>query len=252
MSALAAPPVIRIDKSKPPPDWALAERALLEAYTDAAGEFAAKYVDMRGFFRFERWGGNDGPDDVMETFPTPWTLLYALGAPDSILDLYRKGVGRPPGPVHTGQGSVDPNGQRRNVLQGVCHLIRLGAHRRGSGSLPFLRIGRAERPAIVRYFDPGRRRAGLPEDVAALVEKILADSVVLTIVNTSPVHARNVVVQTGAFAEHQALSIEAGGRKVPVDASHFTVRLAAGAGETITIAMKRYANQPTAVFPWDR
>ena len=37
----------------------------------------------------------------------------------------------------------------------------------------------------VRYFDPDRRRAGLAEDVAALVEKIEPDSVTLTLVNTS-------------------------------------------------------------------
>src|SRR5687767_2453147 len=86
----APPPLVQIDQPKPPPHWALAERALLKAYTEAAAEFAAKYVDERGFFRcIERWGGNDGPDDVMETF-TPWTLLYALGAPDSILEQYRR------------------------------------------------------------------------------------------------------------------------------------------------------------------
>src|SRR5262249_22297854 len=88
-AALTAAP-IRIDKPKAPPDWALAERALLKAYTEAAGVFAATYIDDRGFVRcVERWGGNDGPDDVMETFTT-WPMLYALGAPDSILNLYRK------------------------------------------------------------------------------------------------------------------------------------------------------------------
>src|SRR5262249_38289739 len=35
----------------------------------------------------------------------------------------------------------------------------------------------------LRYFDPRRRRAGLPEDVAALVEKLTADSVTVTLVN---------------------------------------------------------------------
>jgi hypothetical protein len=104
----------------------------------------------------------------------------------------------------------------------------------------------------VRYFDPDRRRAGLPEDIAALVQNILRDSVVLTLVNTSPVHARNVIVQSGGFAEHQALSVEVAGKKLALEASHFTVRLAPGAGDTMTITMKRYANQPTARFPWDR
>jgi hypothetical protein len=36
----------------------------------------------------------------------------------------------------------------------------------------------------VRYFDPERRRAGLAEDVAALVEKIDANGIVMTIVDT--------------------------------------------------------------------
>jgi hypothetical protein len=30
------------------------------------------------------------------------------------------------------------------------------------------------------------------------------------------------------------------------------VKLAAGAGATLTLAMRRYVNQPTVAFPWDR
>ena len=44
-----------------------------------------------------------------------------------------------------------------------------------------------------RYFDPVARRAGLPPDVGALVEKLGADSATLTLVNLSPVVARTVV-----------------------------------------------------------
>jgi hypothetical protein len=76
--------------------------------------------------------------------------------------------------------------------------------------------------------------------------------VVVTLVNTSAVHSRDIVIQTGAFAEHTALSVEVAGNKTPVNASHFTVRLSAGSGGAVTIAMKRYANQPVAAFPWDR
>jgi hypothetical protein len=104
----------------------------------------------------------------------------------------------------------------------------------------------------LRYFDPVRRRAGLPDDVAALVEKLRADDVVVTLVNTNPVQARDVVVQSGGFGEHQIISVEVAGKKAPLDASHFTVRLEAGSADTLTIAMKRYNNPPTAVFPWDR
>jgi hypothetical protein len=48
----------------------------LAANAEAAAEFAQKYLDDRGVFRcLERWGGNDGPDDVMENFHN-WTLAF--------------------------------------------------------------------------------------------------------------------------------------------------------------------------------
>ena len=81
---------VLITRPMPPPNWALAERAVLRASADAAREFAAKYTDPQGRFRcVERWGGNDGPDDVMETFHN-WPLLYALGGDQSVLALYRR------------------------------------------------------------------------------------------------------------------------------------------------------------------
>lgn len=86
----AAGPTIVLDRAMPPPDGALAERALLAANAEAAVEFAQKYLDDRGLFRcLERWGGNDGPDDVMENFHN-WTLAYALGAAESILHCFEK------------------------------------------------------------------------------------------------------------------------------------------------------------------
>ena len=104
----------------------------------------------------------------------------------------------------------------------------------------------------VRYFDPERRRAGLSEDVAALVDRIGPDGIRLTLVNTSLVEHRSMIVQMGAYGEHQCVSVSAGGNVTPVDAPYVTVRLAPGAGETLTIAMKRYVNDPTLAFPWDR
>jgi hypothetical protein len=104
----------------------------------------------------------------------------------------------------------------------------------------------------LRHFDPERRRAGLPLDVAARVERIRPEGVVLTLVNTSPIHYRAVTVQAGGYAEHQFTSVTIGDRTFPVDAPNFTVRLAPGAGETLTIGMQRYAHQPTLAFPWDR
>lgn len=100
----------------------------------------------------------------------------------------------------------------------------------------------------VRYFDPERQRPGLPEDVAALVEKFDADSVTLTLVNTNAGVARDIVVQSGAYAEHQFLSVNG----QPVNNSSVRVRLAPGAGGRLECKVKRYANAPTLRLPWDR
>jgi hypothetical protein len=106
--------------------------------------------------------------------------------------------------------------------------------------------------ARLRYFDPARRRAGIPEDVAALVSRLEDRRTVVTLINTSPASARTVVVQAGGYAEHQFESIETGGRTTRVNARDLSVRLAPGAGATLTLTMRRYVNQPTVAFPWDR
>jgi hypothetical protein len=106
--------------------------------------------------------------------------------------------------------------------------------------------------ARLRYFDPDRRRAGIPEDVAALVSALSDRSTVVTLVNTSASQPRTVVVQGGAYGEHLFESVEANGRTTRVDAPHFTVRLAPGAGAKVTLAMRRHVNKPTVLFPWDR
>ena len=82
----------------------------------------------------------------------------------------------------------------------------------------------------VRYFDPERRRAGMPEDVASLVEKLTDDETTLSLVNINPVEERTVIVQGGAYAEHQLVSAAIDDKTLPIDRSAFTVRLAPGAG----------------------
>ena len=107
----------------------------------------------------------------------------------------------------------------------------------------------------LRYFDPEKRRAGLPEDVAALVEAMSDDSVTVQFVNLDPVRERFVVVQGGAYSEHKmgTVALEGGAQlDVTGDRSAFTVRLAPGAGGRITISQDRFSRQPTFTFPWDR
>ena len=125
-------------------------------------------------------------------------------------------------------------------------LINLmnGANEPGtSGSLVHARL---------RYFDPDRRRAGVPEDVAALVDTVEVDRVAVTLVNVNQTQERTVVVQTGAYGEHTATEVTAGGRTWKVNAPSFIVRLAHGAGARLIVGMQRYANTPSLDFPWER
>ncbi len=128
----------------------------------------------------------------------------------------------------------------------VTHLVQLML-----GGQPPGHAGRVLHCRL-RYFDPIGRRAGVPPDVAALVDRLTADEVRVTLVNVSQIEARAVVVQAGGYAEHQFTRIAIDGRELPVDSSSFTVRLAPGSGGRLVIRMKRYANQPTLAFPWER
>lgn len=118
------------------------------------------------------------------------------------------------------------------------------------GGLPVGRVG-FPLHCRLRYFDPARRRAGIPEDVAALVSAMDADSVTVTLVNLHPVEARTVIVQGGAYGEHQIGSVSGEGVSgADVNGAHFAVRLEPGCGTQLEVGMARYANTPTMNFPW--
>ena len=111
-----------------------------------------------------------------------------------------------------------------------------------SGSVLFSRL---------RYFDPGRLRAGIPDDVAALVDELTADRVSVTVVNCNQLEHRRVVIQAGAYGEHQFQSVALAGSSQPLDAPTITVKLAPGSGTRLSFTMKRHVNVPTMAFPWD-
>jgi hypothetical protein len=106
--------------------------------------------------------------------------------------------------------------------------------------------------ARLRYFDPERRRAGVPEDVAALVSELADARTVVTLVNLNPTRARTVVVQGGGYGEHQLLNVTSGGKTTPLDSALLTVRINPGCGARLEFEMKRYANAPTVKHPWQR
>ena len=104
----------------------------------------------------------------------------------------------------------------------------------------------------VRYFDPKNRRPGLPSDVAALVEKLTVDGVVLSLVNVNQTEHRDFIIQSGAYAEHQITAAEVDGSISDLDASWMPVRLGPGCGTRLTLKTERYVNSPTFAFPWER
>lgn len=136
----------------------------------------------------------------------------------------------------------------------LIHLMEGGIHiARPPWSSTSPAQGGALHYARLRWFDPVRRRAGIPPDVAALVESLTDDETVVTLVNTNQVSAREVTVQGGAYGEHQILGVQIGDAPAKaVDASAFSLGLAPGAGATLTLKMKRHANPPSLSFPWDR
>ncbi len=101
----------------------------------------------------------------------------------------------------------------------------------------------------VRYFDPERSRPGLPESVAALVETFTADEVTVVLVNMDQVKGSSVVVQGGAYGEHQITVVEVDGQNIVVNDSAFSVWLAPGCGSRLVIKAKRFVNQPSFDFP---
>jgi hypothetical protein len=105
--------------------------------------------------------------------------------------------------------------------------------------------------ARLRYFDPDRKRAGVPDDVAALVTELADTRTVVTLVNVGT-QPRTVVVQGGAYGEHQLISVTSGGTTTPVNAPLLRVELAPGCGQQLVLDMKRYANVPTVLHPWQR
>lgn len=118
------------------------------------------------------------------------------------------------------------------------------------GGLPTGRVGYPLHCRL-RYFDPARRRAGLPEDVAALVDGMTADTTSVQLVNTCQTAARTVIVQGGAYGEHQIERVQVEGQGgFEVGHRAFVVHLAPGCGTRLTLSMHRYAHRPTMGFPW--
>ena len=123
----------------------------------------------------------------------------------------------------------------------------------------------------LRYFDYNRKRPGLPKDTAALVETLEANRTVVRLVNLSPFETRDMVVQGGAFGEHQftdvrytyrtsdypgatvdyaAPLVTEDTRTASVGANHLRVVLPPATEITLELGTMCFANQPSATRSW--
>jgi hypothetical protein len=104
--------------------------------------------------------------------------------------------------------------------------------------------------ARLRYFDPEKRRPGLPVDVAALVTRLTADEADVTLVNVNQLHARALIVQGGAYGEHTIAAVKIGDEETSNNTPRVRVDVAAGSGAKLTLRFKRHVNPPTFALPW--
>ena len=100
--------------------------------------------------------------------------------------------------------------------------------------------------AQVSYYDEEAARPGLPHDVAALVEQVDAQGVVVQLINLNPLRRTVVQVQGGAFGEHRLTQITdlASGESTALDSRTLRVELAPGAGLRARLALQRFAGTP--------
>jgi hypothetical protein len=124
--------------------------------------------------------------------------------------------------------------------------------------------------ARVRYFDAVAGRPGVPNQVAALVSATEPEATVVTLVNLSARDDQVLVVQAGAFAEHEIRTATATAAAAtwpghdteyihhpptetttskPVNAPHVTVELPAGTMVTLTFDLVLNTHQPTYRSP---
>ena len=127
------------------------------------------------------------------------------------------------------------------IIEGLAQLTLGGPMHVYHGGLQHARF---------RYFDADGQRPGLPQDVAALVDSLRDDGATVTLVNTNPLAAREVIVQAGVFGEHDFTSVEADGTRTPLTGRWLRVNLAPGATIRLDLGMRRFANPPSYDTPW--
>jgi hypothetical protein len=209
---------------------------------------------------FEIWYVSMKPADRALAGEHPWieyldgrNPTYPVAALRASLERLRTRVALVQGDRSTPETRLADNALEYNPAS-VASLLQLTAGALHIARPPWSSTsppqGGAPLHARLRYFDPDRRRAGLPEDVAALVDRLEADRTGVTLVNLNPSRERVVTVQGGAYGEHLISTVQDGHRAHAVNGRSFDVKLAPGSGARLMLEMRRYAANPTLGFPW--
>ena len=103
--------------------------------------------------------------------------------------------------------------------------------------------------AQLRYFDADAQRPGLPADVAALISTITEEGITLTLANTNAIEARTLIMQGGAYGEHELVSITADGQTLDIGSKWAQITIGPGTVAEMTITLKRYTNPPSLEEP---
>ena len=100
--------------------------------------------------------------------------------------------------------------------------------------------------AQVRYFDEANGRAGLPQDVAALVEQVDATGIVVRLVNLNPLQDATVIVQGGSFGEHHLTQVTDRHTQqvTSVESQRLRVELAPAATLSARLDLRRFGQTP--------
>ena len=103
--------------------------------------------------------------------------------------------------------------------------------------------------AEVRWFDMDRRRPGLCEGCAALIERIDADGCTVTLANTDT-KPHTLCMQGGAYGEHEILRVEGEGQTLAPCGKWASLTLSPGTVVTLRVSLRRWAYAPSFEEPF--
>ena len=200
----------------------------------------------------EVWYWSMDRDDLKRVEQNPWVQYLEGNNPDYPTTALQAALGQ----VRSDMAEVaaDASSPDTRLSDDMNHINPAKTETLTQLMLGGLPTGRVGSPLYcrVRYFDPVQQRAGIPDDVAALVEKISDKDVTLTLVNINQIEPRTVIVQGGAYAEHKIVNVSWADQVAEIESSACSIRLAPGCGTRLQLRVKRHANQPTLTFPWGR